>query len=44
VLVRAYNPDRDFQRDATRLLGLGYEIKAQEKAGGGTHVTYVMNI
>jgi hypothetical protein len=41
VVVRAYNTDRDFQRDATRLLALGYEIKAQQKTGDGTHVTYV---
>ncbi len=44
VLVRTYNTDRDFQRDATRLLGLGYKIRAQQKAGGGMHVTYVMNM
>lgn len=43
MLVRAYNTDRDFQRDAMRLSGLGYKINAQQKTGGRTHVTYTIN-
>ena len=40
IVVRTYGSDSLFQRDARRLVGLGYEIGVHRTVGGRIEVTY----